>query len=165
MAVLAVVCVGLWTLRVALAARGRRIAGAGVAAAEAVIFALVFSNLVGNLGSWDRIAGYGVGVAVGTVVGLVANDRLNPGGAVVEVVVPGDGSELRQAFHSRGWPATSMPADGFNGAVTLMFLVVRTRRTSEVLDLIRVTAPDAFWTVRPATAVHGSPGMATSVSL
>ena len=162
---LAMASVGLWTLRVALAARGRRLVGAAVAAGEAVVFALVFSSLVSDLGSWDRLAGYAIGVAVGTVVGLMVNDRLNPGAAIVEVVVPGEGEGLRAAFYARGWPATAMPAAGFRGAVTVLFLVVRTRRVDEVLDLIQATAPDAFWTTRPATAAHGSPGMATSVSV
>ena len=165
MALLAVLSVGLWTLRVALAARGCRVAGAGVAAAEAVVFALVFSNLIADLGSWDRIAGYAVGVAVGTCAGLAVNDRLAPGASVVEVVVAGDGAELRQAFLSRGWPATAVPAAGATGEATLVFLVVRTSRVDNVLAVVQAAVPDALWTVRRATAVHGVPGMATPVSV
>ena len=164
MPVLAIVSVGLWTLRVAVAARGRRGLSAIVAAVEAVVFALVFSSLVSDLSSWDRIVGYGAGVAVGTVVGLVVSDRLNPGGVVVEVVVPGSGDELRQAFLARGWPATTIPAGGVHGDATLLFLVVRTGHADEILDLVEAVAPGAFWTTRPATSVHSVPGMATSVS-
>jgi uncharacterized protein YebE (UPF0316 family) len=104
-------------------------------------------------------------VAVGTVLGLVVNDRLNPGGAVVEVVVPGDGSDLRPRLPRARMARNDHAAIGITGAATVLFLVVRTRRTDEVLEVIRAAAPDAFWTTRPATAVHGSPGMATSVSL
>ena len=165
MALLAMLSVGLWTLRVALAARGRRLSGAGVAAAEAVTFALVFSKVVADLGSVGRIAGYAAGVAIGTVIGLVANDRFSPGGAVIEVIVAGDGAELRDAFHAQGWPATTMPAAGIAGSATVLILVVRANRTDRVLEVIRSTAPDAVWAVRPATAVHGSPGMGTPVSV
>lgn len=164
MCLLAMVSVGLWTLRVALAARGRRLVGAAVASGEALVFALVFSTLVADLGSWDRLAGYAAGVAVGTVAGLVVNDRLNPGATIVEAVLPGDGSVLLRAFHERGWPATAIPAEGFRGAATVVFLVVRSRHTSEVLEVMQATAPGAFWTTRPATAVHGAPGLATTVS-
>jgi uncharacterized protein YebE (UPF0316 family) len=165
MALLAMVSVGLWTLRVALAASDRRLAGAGVAAVEAVVFALAFSNLVANLGSWERIAGYAVGVAAGTVAGLVINDRLNPGAAVVEVVVPGDGTDLRDAFHGRGWPATTMPASGLHGPATVLFLVVLGHRVEDVVRVVRDTTPHALWTIRPASGVHGVPGMRTSVSI
>jgi len=165
MALLAMVSVGLWTLRVALAARGRRLAGAAVAAVEAVVFAMVFSSLVGDLESWDRVAGYAAGVAVGTVGGLVVNDRMNPGGTVVEAVVPGDGAELRQAFHARGWPATAVPAAGVHGPATVLYLVVRSQRADTVLDVVRAVAPQAFLSTRPAAVVRGVPGMATSVTL
>ncbi|HEX6658595.1 MAG TPA: DUF5698 domain-containing protein, partial [Ilumatobacter sp.] len=112
MAALAFVSVALWTLRVAFAARGRKLAGAAVAAVEAVVFALVFSRLVADLGSWDRIVGYALGVAVGTAAGLLVNERTSQGGVVVEAVVPGDGGALRATLHRHGWPATSIPATG-----------------------------------------------------
>lgn len=156
MTLLAFVNVGLWTLRVALTARGRRLAGGVVAAAEAVMFALVFSNLMADLASWDRVAGYALGVAVGTVAGLVVSDHVNPGGAVVEVVVAGDGADLRRALHAGGWPATTIPAAGVDGAATMAFLAIPANRTADVLDVVRTTVPDAFWTVRPTNAVGGS---------
>ena len=49
MALLAITSVGLWTLRVALTARGRRTIGATVAAVEAVIFAVAFTNVAAHL--------------------------------------------------------------------------------------------------------------------
>ncbi|MDQ4133264.1 MAG: hypothetical protein M3179_08685, partial [Actinomycetota bacterium] len=49
MAGLAVASVGLWTLRVALAARGRKLAGAMVAAVEAIVFATAFTRLASDL--------------------------------------------------------------------------------------------------------------------
>jgi uncharacterized protein YebE (UPF0316 family) len=163
MVLLAMVSVGLWTLRVALAAAGRRVAGAAVAAVEAVVFALAFSQLVADLGSWDRLGGYAIGVALGTVGGLAVKERFDPGTAVVEVVVPGDGEPLREAFRSQGWPATSMPALGAHGPASVLFLVVHGNRTREVVRLVQATCPHALWTVRPATAAHGSLGQSTSV--
>jgi uncharacterized protein YebE (UPF0316 family) len=154
MALLAVLSVGLWTLRVALAARGRRLVGAVVAAVEAIVFALVFSTLMSDLGSWDRIAGYGAGVAAGTVIGLVVNDRLNPGATLVEAVVDGNGGALQEALHAHGWPATAMSATGVGGPATVVFLGVRSDLVTEVLEVVRSVAPDAYWTTRPATALH-----------
>ena len=157
MAALAFVSVALWTLRVAFAARGRKLACAAVAAVEAVVFALVFSRLVADLGSWDRIAGYALGVAVGTAAGLLVNERTSQGGVVVEAVVPGDGEALRAALHAHGWPATAIPAAGLRGPATLVFVAVPATRKEHVVELITSTDPDAFWAVRTATAYHGLP--------
>ena len=79
MALLAITSVGLWTLRVALTARGRRGIGATVYAVEAVIFAVAFTNVAANLDSPVRVAGYAAGVALGTVLGLTADRRLSAG--------------------------------------------------------------------------------------
>ena len=165
MAFLAMVSVSLWTLRVALAARGRRLAGAVVAAIEAVVFTLAFSNLIANLGSWERIVGYAAGVAVGTVGGLAINDRLSPGAAVIEMIVPGDAEDLRLAFHSRGWPATTSTACGVNGQATMVLLVVHRNRTNDVVTVLQALTPHALWTIRDVTSVHGVPGMRTSVTV
>ena len=165
MAALAMVSVGLWTLRVALAASGRRLTGAAVAAVEAVVFALAFSNLVTDLGSWERVAGYAVGVAVGTVGGLAVNDRFSNRAAIVEVVVTGDGAELREAFRTQGWPATTMAVTGVSGLATMLLLVVHAQRADQVVSLVDAVAPRALWTIRPAVAARGIPGMATSVSI
>ncbi len=68
--------VGLWTLRVALAARGRKAAAAAVAAVEAVVFALVFSSVAAGLGAPERLAGHAMGVAAGTILGIGLDERL-----------------------------------------------------------------------------------------
>ena len=70
MALLAMASVGLWTLRVALTARGRKSIAAAVAAVEAVVFAVAFTNVAAHLDSPARIAGYAAGVA--------ARDRARP---------------------------------------------------------------------------------------
>lgn len=157
MGALAFVSVGLWTLRVSLTARGRKVESAAVAAIEAVVFALVFSELVSDLDSWDRVLGYAIGVAVGTVAGLIVNERVNHGGVVIEAVVAGDGAALRYALHADGWPATSLPAIGVRGQATMVFVAVPVKRAHEVLSLIHATAPDAYWSVRHASAYGGLP--------
>jgi hypothetical protein len=77
-AALAMLSVGLWTVRVALTARGSRVMGSSVAAAEATVFAAAFSRLLGDLDSPARIAAYGLGVAGGTLAGLWIDSRLRP---------------------------------------------------------------------------------------
>ena len=74
--VLAVGGVGLWTLRVALAASRRKLLTSGVAAIEAVVFVVSFSRLAADLDRPARLVGYAVGVALGTMIGLAVTDAL-----------------------------------------------------------------------------------------
>lgn len=73
---LAVGSVGLWTLRVALTARGSRALGSVISAIEAVIFVVAFSHVTGSLDAPIQISIYGVGVGVGTYLGLTVDRRL-----------------------------------------------------------------------------------------
>jgi hypothetical protein len=77
-AALAMLSVGLWTVRVALTARGSRVMGSSVAAVEATVFAAAFSRLLGDLDSPARIAAYGIGVAAGTLAGLWIDGWVRP---------------------------------------------------------------------------------------
>lgn len=70
--------VGLWTLRVTMAARDRRAVASGVAAIEAVVFALSFSQLLTDLDQIHRLAGYSTGVAIGTYAGMSVSQHLRP---------------------------------------------------------------------------------------
>jgi uncharacterized protein YebE (UPF0316 family) len=62
--------VTLWTVRVALAARGRRAAASATSCVEALLFAVAFSRVMDALDDPLRISGYAVGVAAGTFAGL-----------------------------------------------------------------------------------------------
>jgi uncharacterized protein YebE (UPF0316 family) len=149
MAVLAVASVGLWTLRVALTARGRRASGATVAAVEAVVFAVAFSSVASHLDSPVRIAGYAGGVAFGTVVGLTADRRLSAGTSAVDIVVPGRDPHTTEHLRRLGWPATSLAGDGPSGPVTLIRIAVENVRLAELTSAVGQVAPEAFWTVQP----------------
>lgn len=75
--VLTTLNVGLWTLRVTLAATGRRLLAAAVASAEAVLFTLAFGTVVSSFDDPARIGAYAVGVGAGTLAGLAAEQRLH----------------------------------------------------------------------------------------
>jgi uncharacterized protein YebE (UPF0316 family) len=156
MALLAITSVGLWTLRVALTARGRTTIGASVAAVEAVIFAVAFTNVAANLQSPLRVVGYAAGVAFGTVLGLTVDRHLSPGVSEVDIVVPGLDTGTAERLHQLGWPTTALTARGPHGPVTLICVAVDDSRLAELTTAVRLTAPDAFWTVQRLGTTHAS---------
>jgi Domain of unknown function (DUF5698) len=68
--------VGLWTMRVTLAASRRKLLTSGVAAIEAVVFVVSFSRLATDLDRPARLVGYAAGVALGTMIGLTVTDAM-----------------------------------------------------------------------------------------
>jgi uncharacterized protein YebE (UPF0316 family) len=161
MAGLAVVSVSLWTLRVALTARGRRVAGSLIAGLEALVFLVAFSNAAADLQAIERLAGYAVGVALGTLAGVILDERLSAGQSEVRVVTEGRDAELARELQADGWPVTSFAGVGPRGEVTVSFVAVDDKLLGHFVKLLRHSAPDAFWTVerlRSARAAKAHPG-------
>ena len=75
-AVLVVLEVAVWQVRVALATRGRKRIAALLGAINAVISVVALGQVVTNLDRPENVAGYALGVAVGVYVGVVADGRL-----------------------------------------------------------------------------------------
>lgn len=154
MATIALASVGLWTLRVACAARGRKLLGAAVAAVEAVVFALAFSRLAANLDAPVPVLGYAVGVAAGTLLGLVIDERGSHGKTEIKVLVDGEDRRVAETLAELGWPATSFPAQGPGGLVTVAFVAVDDGQVPHVLTALRRAFPDAVWSIQQLRRLH-----------
>src|SRR3712207_9515381 len=85
LSLLACASVSLWTLRVTIAAAGRKVAAAAVAGAESLMFVLAFGTVLSSLQDPLRIAAYAIGVAGGNALGLVAKERRCSGRSLVRL--------------------------------------------------------------------------------
>jgi uncharacterized protein YebE (UPF0316 family) len=159
MAGLALVSVGLWTLRVALTAKGRKLAGGAVAGLEGLTFVMVFGNVLANLDSPARLVGYGLGVAAGTMLGLSTDQRLSSGRSEVRVVVAcRDAEQVVDELHRRGWPATWTPGSGLGGDVAVLFVVVDDACVRHLTADLRALSPQSFWSVKRLATAHAAAG-------
>ena len=140
MAAMALASVSLWTLRVAFAARGRKLLGATVAAVEAVVFAVALSSLAASLDAPARVIGYAVGVAAGTLLGMFVDERASRGRSEIQVVVHGEDGGLAGTLRRLGLPATRFAAEGPRGPVTVAFVAVDDGDVAEVVDELRRTS-------------------------
>ncbi|MGB3184743.1 MAG: DUF5698 domain-containing protein [Ornithinimicrobium sp.] len=154
---LAACSVSLWTLRVAIAAAGRRLAAALIAAIEAGLFALAFSAIISALDDPLRIVGYALGVALGTLGGMVADERLSTGQSLVRIVVDGDGREELTSLRASGWPVTSIMADGVRGSVAVLMVTVNDKALSRLRGDIDRISPDGFETTERLRSVRPAP--------
>ncbi|MGH2776317.1 MAG: DUF5698 domain-containing protein [Actinomycetota bacterium] len=144
---MAVMSVSLWTLRVALTARGRKLAGSMTACVEAVVFLLAFSSVLGDLDAVEKVVGYALGVGAGTLLGVLADERLSTGQSEVRIVTEGSDATLVRELRRLGWPVTLMYGNGPSGDVTVAFVAVDDTRLPHVLRDLEKYAPQAFWTV------------------
>lgn len=145
--VLACVSVSLWTLRVTVAAAGRKLAASAIAGVESLLFVMAFGAVMSSLQDPVRIAAYAVGVTGGTLLGMVLDERLSTGRSMVRLVVDGSGADLTGLMHERGWPATRAAADGVHGRVAVLTVAVDDRALGRLTRDLDLLAPEAFRTV------------------
>ena len=91
-AVLVVLEVAVWQVRVALATRGRKRSAAVLGAVNAVLSVAAIGQVVTNLDRPANIAGYAVGVAVGVYLGVIADARFAGDPVEYRIVLPGNGN-------------------------------------------------------------------------
>ena len=75
-AVLVVLEVAVWQVRVALATRGRKREAAALGAVNAVMSVVALGQVVTNLDRPANVAGYANGVALGVYLGVVVDEGL-----------------------------------------------------------------------------------------
>ena len=75
-ALMVVLEVAVWQVRVALATRGRKRIAAALGAVNAVISVVALGQVVTNLDRPANVAGYAIGVALGVYLGVVVDEGL-----------------------------------------------------------------------------------------
>ncbi len=145
-AVLVVLEVAVWQVRVALATRGRKRIAAVLGAVNAVMSVVALGQVVTNLDRPANVAGYALGVAVGVYLGVVVDGRFAGDPVEFRVVLSGDGAGPAGKLRARGWPVTTQSAHGLDGPVTVLFVVVDAGRTAEVERDLELLTPEGFRT-------------------
>ena len=83
-AVLVVLEVAVWQVRVALATRGRKRGAAALGAVNAVMSVVALGQVVTNLDRPANVAGYAIGVALGVYLGVVVDEGLQRSNRTVD---------------------------------------------------------------------------------
>lgn len=145
-AVLVVVEVAVWQVRVALSTRGRKRSAALLGAVNAVLSVAAIGQVVTNLDRPANIAGYAIGVAAGVYLGVVADGRLTTDPVEHRIVVAGNGVGPGHELAACGWSVTTQLADRPAGPAAVLTLVVGANRNAQLeRDLERI-APGALHT-------------------
>lgn len=144
---LATATVALWTVRIAVTARGAKALASALAAIEAMLFIVAFSKLIGGLDSPHLIVAYGTGMAIGTWIGLSLDGKLNPQLSRVDVFATS--GEAIDAIAAAGFPFTRSDGFGSEGRVVVASVVTSESRVEQVIDTVVASGADTFWTVAP----------------
>jgi uncharacterized protein YebE (UPF0316 family) len=90
---------------------------------------------------------YGAGFAMGNFLGIYLENKLSVGRAVLRIITRMDASELIKALREKGHGVTNIEAQGSDGYVHVIFMVIRRCDFESITNLIREFNPKAFYTL------------------
>jgi uncharacterized protein YebE (UPF0316 family) len=139
--------VSIGTIRYIMISRGFKYIAPIFGFFEVTIWLLAIGQVMKNITNPICYIAYGAGYASGTYIGMVIEERMKLGIAIIRLItpLPADGfiSRLRQY----GYGVTNITAQGANGPVTIIFMVVKRSKIPHLVLLIREFNPHAFYTI------------------
>jgi len=147
--------VSIGTLRIVFLSRGMRMLAPLCGFFEVLIWLVAISRIMGDLTSWVYYVAYAGGFAAGNYVGMYIESRLAMGLLSVTIITKKDAASLLHRLKEEHFGLTQVGAQGVQGKVRLIYLIIRRRDLSRVSEILRDHQPDAFCVVNDIRNVAG----------
>ncbi|NLM84862.1 MAG: DUF2179 domain-containing protein [Clostridiales bacterium] len=146
--------VTLGTLRIIFVSRSKRILAPIVGFFEVSIWLLAISQIMQQLDNPLCFIAYAGGFAMGNYIGIRIEEKLAMGSLVVRVFLTQDDGCLKERLAEAGFGYTSIPGQGKNGAVEIIFTVIMRKDLEKVIQLIESCREGAFYSVEDVKMVR-----------
>lgn len=142
-----IVDVSMGTIRVIFIARGFRFLAPLLGFFEVLIWLLAVQQVLGNLTNVFTYLGYASGFAAGTYIGIILEGKLSVGKVMVRIVARKDARDMLKELKESKYTVTSMGADGSNGKVRLIVLIIERHDIKHIVEIIKSYDPEAFYSI------------------
>jgi len=149
-----VIDVTLGTLRIIFVSRGKKYLAPLLGFVEVFIWVAVIAQITRGAHNVVAYLAYAAGFAAGNFIGMTIEDKLAIGTLIIRIIVQNHAYDLITCLRAAGFGVTSVDARGANGAVKLIYTIVRRRDLAEVMSIIRHYHPDAFVSVEEARSTE-----------
>lgn len=144
----------LGTLRIIFVSKGMKNIAPFIGFFEVLIWIIAISRIMQNLDNWLCYLAYAGGFATGNYVGMLLEERLAIGHEMVRVITKRDARELTERLKVEGYGVTSVDAQGADGEVGVLYIIVKRSMIKEVLGFINFYNPRALYTVESIKYVN-----------
>jgi uncharacterized protein YebE (UPF0316 family) len=145
--------VTLGTIRIVFVSRRLKYLAPVVGFFEVIVWLFAINTIIANLNNVVGYLAYGLGFASGTYIGICIEEKLAVGNAVLRIITHMNASELIEDLRARGYPVTKVLAQGKQGDVSIIFMVIRRCDYHEVISILKEFNPQAFYTLEDVRLV------------
>jgi uncharacterized protein YebE (UPF0316 family) len=134
--------------------RGKKLAAFVAGFVEVLTYVIAIAEVVNNLDNIWNILGYCLGFSVGTVAGMVLDERRAGGYANVRIISRYKAQNIIDKIHEAGYGATVGWGHGRGGTVGMIVAVVRRKELDDICNIAEAADPNAFITIEDTRAVR-----------
>ncbi|MGB9672709.1 MAG: DUF2179 domain-containing protein [Anaerolineales bacterium] len=152
--ILARICdVTLGTMRIVFLSRGKRSIAPLLGFMEVLIWLIAISQIMRNLSNPITYLAYATGFASGNYIGLWLEEKLAIGMVAVRVFLKKDSEAFIHKLQEAGYGVTRLSGMGTQGAIDIIYTLIRRRSLPEVINMIHQVNPKAFYAVEEIRSV------------
>ena len=142
------------TIRVNMVIRNRKVSTWILGFLQTIVFVYVLTAVVQDLTNILNIFAYAGGYATGNVVGMWIEERLAIGHINMRIISPRRGKALVEQLREAGYAVTEIPAQGRDGAVSLLNASVRRKEIKKVMEVVQEIDEEAMVTAEDMRPVR-----------
>ena len=151
---LRVIGVAISTIRVLVMMRGKKVAAFVAGFFEVLTYVIAIGEVVNNLDNVWNVLGYCLGFSVGTVAGMLLDERTASGFANVRIISRYKAQSIIDEIHKAGHGATVGWGHGRGGTVGMIVAVVRRKEVDRICTIAEAIDPNAFITIEDTRAIR-----------
>ncbi|HOS83991.1 MAG TPA: DUF2179 domain-containing protein [Bacteroidales bacterium] len=142
------------TLRIIFISKGYKYLAPLIGFFEVLIWVLAITKVMANLDNWVCYVAYAGGFATGNYVGMLFEQRLALGYEMIRVITKVDASNLIQAIRNMGYTATVVEAQGAEGKVGVIYIIINRKCIDKIVNVIQIHNPNALYTIEDIRFVN-----------
>ena len=151
---LRVLGIAVSTMATLMTVRGRKVPAVAAGFVSALVYVVAIGKVVANLSNVWNILAYCGGMAVGTLVGMLFEQRLSLGFAEVRFISAERSAPLAEALRQAGFGVTELYGHGRERSVGIVEAIVPRKSVDAVLGIAKSVDENAVVTVTEARTVQ-----------
>ncbi|NQS97417.1 MAG: DUF2179 domain-containing protein [candidate division Zixibacteria bacterium] len=146
--------VTIGTLRIILVSKGVKLFAPMLGFFEVLIWLLAIGQIMQNLDNPINYFAYALGFAAGTYAGIVTENKIAMGVALIRVITIKEASKLVEHLREEGRMITVIDAEGNRGPVKVFFTIDKRKELKSIVKTIKQFNPNAFYTIEDINFVN-----------
>jgi len=139
--------VSLGTIRVIFISKGFKYLAPIVGFFEIMVWLLAIGQIFRHFANIVYYVAYAGGFAMGTFVGIYLDNKLLIGTEIIRIITRKGASKLVEVLRSEGYGVTSADAEGVEGPVKIIYVIIDRHDLPNIIELIKRYNPNAFYSV------------------